>query len=133
MKLDVWHKSIDLHRLVYQTVYRDNKIDFMIRAQIADSAQSVSSNIAEGYCRRSIKEYLQFLYISLASLGETITRAIGLKTTDQISEDQYNSIDELHYEVENKLLKLITRLEDKKDEGSWQNRIREKSEYLAND
>ena len=119
MKLHVWHKGIELHRIVYQTVYKDNKIDFKIRAQITDSAQSVSSNIAEGYCRRSVKEYLQFLYIALASLGETLTRAIGLNTTDQITSEQFISIDKLHYEVENKLLKLVARLEEKKDDGSW--------------
>lgn len=107
MKLEVWQKSIELPKIVYQTVYKDNVIDFKIRTQIADSAQSVSSNIAEGYCRRSVKEYLQFLYIALASLGETLTRTIGLNTTDQISAVQFNSIDELHYEIENKMLKLV--------------------------
>ena len=56
MKLDVWHKSIDLYKLVYRIVYIENKIEFKIRAQIADAAQSVAGNIAEGYCRRSILE-----------------------------------------------------------------------------
>lgn len=134
MKLEVWQKSIELPKIVYQTVYKDNVIDFKIRTQIADSAQSVSSNIAEGYCRRSVKEYLQFLYIALASLGETLTRTIGLNTTDQISAVQFNSIDELHYEIENKMLKLVTRLEEKKETGSWGTRISEElSDYETNE
>ncbi|MBC8321965.1 MAG: four helix bundle protein [Candidatus Marinimicrobia bacterium] len=131
MKLDVWQKGILLHKLVFKTVYKDNKIDFKIRAQIPDSAQSVSSNIAEGYCRRSIKEYLQFLYISLASLGETLTRGIGLVTTEQITSEQFKRIDELQYEVENKLLKLVESLENKKDSGSWNNRISEDLEEYS--
>ena len=125
MKLDVWQKGILLHKLVFKTVYKDNKIDFKIRAQITDSAQSVSSNISEGYCRRSVKEYLQFLYIALASLGEALTRGIGLVTTEQITSGQFDSIDKLHYEVENKLLKLVESLEEKKESGSWNNRISE--------
>lgn len=125
MTLDIWQKGIKLHKIVFKTVYKDNKIDFKIRAQITDSAQSVSSNIAEGYCRRSVKEYLQFLYIALASLGETLTRAIGLVTTEQISSEQFESIDKLHYEVENKLLKLVESVEKKKDNSSWNDRISE--------
>ncbi len=49
MKLRVWHKAVELYRLVCRIVYTDNKIDFKLRAQIADAAQSVSSNISEGY------------------------------------------------------------------------------------
>ena len=134
MKLDVWQKGIKLHKLVFKTVYQENKIDFKIRSQIADSVQSVSSNIAEGYCRRSIKEYLQFLYIALASLGETLTRAIGLNSTGQISPEEFESIDALHYEVENKLLKLVESIEKKKDSGTWENQIGEElNEYPSHE
>ncbi len=47
MKLDVWQKAMQLSKLVWRIVYKENKIDFKLRAQIADSAQSVSSK----YCR----------------------------------------------------------------------------------
>ena len=62
MKLDVWQKFMQLSTLVWRIVYKENSIDFKLRTQIADAAQSVSSNIAEGYSRRSINEYIQFLY-----------------------------------------------------------------------
>ena len=130
MKFDVWQKTIELFKLVWKIVYKDATVEYKLRARIADSTQSVSSNIAEGYSRRSINEYLQFLYISLSSMSETLTRAIGLKETICISEVQFNKIDELHYEVENKLLRLIKSLENKRDNGSWINRISdEKEEY----
>ncbi|MGH7595309.1 MAG: four helix bundle protein [bacterium] len=48
MKLRVWHKAIELYKLVCRIVYKDNKIEFKLRAQIADAAQSVSSNISVG-------------------------------------------------------------------------------------
>ena len=63
MTLGVWHRSIDLYKLIHRIVYVDNRIDFKVRSQIADASQSVSANIAEGYGRRSINEYLQFLYM----------------------------------------------------------------------
>ena len=132
LRLDVWQKAMELFNLIWETVYFETKVDYKIRSQVADSSQSVSSNIAEGYSRRSINEYIQFLYISLASLSETLTRAIGLKVTGQISEPQFQQIDALHYEVENKLLRLIERLEKKRDDGTWVNRISEnEGEYTV--
>ncbi len=123
MKLEVWGKAMDLFKLVWETVFIDAKVDYRLRSQIADAAQSVSSNLAEGYSRRSIHEYLQFLYIALGSLSETLTRINGLKATEQISDTQFQTIDALHFEVENKLLRLVDSLEGKRDSGTWVTRI----------
>ncbi len=124
MKLEVWQKAMELYALVWKIV-RDAKIDFKLRSQIADAAQSVSSNISEGYSRRSVKEYIQFLYTSLGSLSETLTRSVGLKITQQISDDDFNKIDVLHYEVENKLLRLVESLQKKQNDGTWSDHIAE--------
>lgn len=131
MRLIVWQRGLELFELVWKISYLESKIDFKLRAQLADSSQSISANIAEGYGRRSVKEYIQFLYIALGSLAETMTRAIGLKITGQISESQFSKIDNLHYEVENRLLKLIEKLEQKRDDDDWIARIAEDpEEYL---
>jgi hypothetical protein len=37
----------------------------------------------------------------------------------------HNKIDVLHYEVENKLLRLVDSLQKKKDDGTWSDRISE--------
>src|SRR6266852_8552223 len=85
MKLIVWQKAMQLFELAWQIIFTEAKIDFKLRSQLADAAQSISANISEGYGRRSINEYVQFLYYALGSLAETMTRAIGLKQTKQIS------------------------------------------------
>jgi four helix bundle protein len=41
--------------------------------QAIASTDSAHRNIAEGYCRRSIREYLNFLNIALGSLGESVS------------------------------------------------------------
>ncbi len=125
MKLDVWQKALMLYQLVQVAVCKETRVDFKSRSQIVDAAQSVSANIAEGYSRRSINEYIQFLYIALASLSETLTRAVGLKLSDEIASQKFDEIDALHYEVENKLLRLIERLEGKKKEGTWITQMKE--------
>lgn len=123
MTLRVWHRAIDLYKLIHKMVYEKNKIDFKLRAQIDDAAQSVPANIAEGYSRRSINEYMQHVYIALGSLSELLSRAIALQVTGQIPDEQFQQIDTLHYEVENNLWHLLESLEQKKDDGTWVTRV----------
>jgi len=124
MKLIVWQKAMEL----FELVCTETKIDFKLRSQLADAAQSVSSNISEGYGRRSLSEYIQFLYYALGSMSETITRAIGLRQTGQITEARFHDVNVLQYEVENRLLRLIEKLEQKRDDEDWVARIGEDPE-----
>jgi four helix bundle protein len=128
MNLIVWQRAMDLFQLAWQLTHSDVLIDFKLRSQLVDAAQSVSANIAEGYGRRGINEYLQFLYVGLGSLGETLTRAIGLSRKKQITAEASKSFDELHYEVENRLSRLIEKLDRKRDDGDWIARIMEDPE-----
>ena len=128
MKLIVWQKAIELFELVWKTAFIDAKVDFKLRSQLADATQSVSANISEGYGRRSVSEYIQFLYYALGSLAETTTRALGLKRTNQISAARFHEFNLLHYEVENRLLRLIEKLEQKRDDEDWVARIAEDPE-----
>jgi hypothetical protein len=88
----------------------------------------VSANIAEGYGRRSVSEYIQFLYYALGSMAETMTRAIGLKQTGHVPDTRFSDVDELHYEVENRLLRVIEKPEQKRDDEDWIARIGEDPE-----
>ena len=133
MGLIVWQKALELFELVWKLTYVESRIDFKLRAQIADTAQSISANIAEGYGRRSVKEYIQFLYVALGSAAETMTRAIGLNQVQQVSDERFREFDLLHYEVENGLLRLIEKLERKRDDSDWVTRIAEDPEEYASD
>jgi four helix bundle protein len=133
MGLIVWQKALDLFDLVWKLTYVESRIDFKLRAQIADAAQSISANIAEGYGRRSVKEYIQFLYVALGSTAETMTRAIGLHRTEQLSDERLHEFDLLHYEVENRLLRLIEKLEQKRDDEDWIARISEDPAEYSSD
>jgi four helix bundle protein len=117
MKLEAWQRGMDLFALAFRLAA--NVSDFKLKSQFRDAAQSVSANIAEGYGRRSLPEYLQFLYIAKGSLGEALTRAIGMQTAKLISAEDFENFDTLHYEVENKLLRLIQSLENKRSDGDW--------------
>lgn len=76
-ELVVWQKSIKLVKLSYDLVKKlPHSEEYGLSSQIRRSSVAISSNIAEGFGRHNIKEYLQFLYISLASAFELETQFI---------------------------------------------------------
>jgi four helix bundle protein len=97
-----------------------------VAANAIDAAHSISRNISEGYCRRSIKEYLNHLNIALGSCGESYSCYESCKQAGQIEEDEYEKLDQLHYEVENALIKLIESLQKKKVLGDWEDTFESK-------
>ena len=117
MKLDAWQRGMDLFVMAFDLSSAVS--DLKLKSQFRDAAQSVSANIAEGYGRRSLPEYLQFLYTAKGSPAETLTRAVGLQNTRFISSSNFEEFDKLHYEVENKLLRLIESLETKRRANDW--------------
>jgi four helix bundle protein len=117
MKLETWQRGMDLFAMAFRL--SADVSDFKLKSLFRDAAQSVSANIAEGYGRRSLPEYLQFLYTAKGSLAESLTRAIGLRTVKLVSDDEFERFDILHYEVENKLPGLIESLETKRQTGDW--------------
>ena len=88
-------------------------------AQAIASSDSVHRNIAEGYCRRSIHEYLNFLNIALGSLGESVSGLSAYRKSKQIKEEEFQKLDGLAYKLENGLLKLVESLEQKRERGEW--------------
>lgn len=117
MKLEAWQRGVDLFIAAFRL--SANVSDFKLKSQFRDAAQSVSANIAEGYGRRSLPEYLQFLYTAKGSLAEALTRGIGLQNARFVSTEDFEEFDKLHYEVENKLLRLIESLENKRRTSDW--------------
>jgi four helix bundle protein len=118
-KLRVWEDSVSLYALACK-IFSDFPFELKkVASNSIDAAHSISRNISEGYCRRSIKEYLNHLNIALGSCGEFHSCCVSCKMANQITNEEYEKIDELHYKVENGLLKLIESLQKKQKEGGW--------------
>jgi four helix bundle protein len=118
-QLRVWQDAIEFYRLTSH-VFR--KLPYELKrvgSQAIAASDSVHRNIAEGYCRRSIREYLNFLNIALGSLGESVSGLDAYRTAGQISDEDFSSLDQLAYKLENGLLKLVESLERKKLDGDW--------------
>ena len=119
-KLRVWQDAIALYVLACK-IFTGFPFELKkIASNSIDAAHSISRNISEGYCRRSLKEYLNFLNIALGSCGEFHSCYVSCMQGDQISAEDYDRLDQLHYKVENELLKLIESLQQKQKDKEWE-------------
>jgi four helix bundle protein len=117
--LRVWQDAIELYCLRYKIFSRFPFEMKRVASNAIDASHSISRNIAEGYGRKGIREYLNFLNIALGSCGEFHSCYFSFHKTGQISNDEFDKIDTLHYKVENQLLKLIESLQKKQINGEW--------------
>ncbi|HEX9962505.1 MAG TPA: four helix bundle protein [Pyrinomonadaceae bacterium] len=69
--LFIWQKEIEFVKEIYLVTEKKGlKSDFGLKEQMRRAAVSIPTNIAEGFERRSRKEYLNFLNIAKGSTGE---------------------------------------------------------------
>jgi four helix bundle protein len=80
--LEVWQEARGFVRLVYELAGRERfRRDVELVGQIKRSAVSVMTNIAEGFHRRSNKDFMKFLDYSRSSIAETLSH--GYVALDQ--------------------------------------------------
>ena len=106
-KLKVWQDARELYVLTWR-IFKDFPyvLNRVASNQIA-SVDSVHRNIAEGYCRRSLNEYLQFLNIAMGSLGESVSGIQTYRKAKHINEKDFEEWDMVAYRLENRLKGLI--------------------------
>jgi len=102
--LTVWQEGVEIATSVYKLL--KNCRDYGLRDQMQRSAVSISSNIAEGFERRSNKSFIHFLNIANGSTGELrtqlyIAKRIGLisnKESDKMI-NKTNSVSKMIYRL----------------------------------
>jgi len=124
--LRVWQDSVSLYILASRVFFKLPYELKKVAANSIDAAHSISRNIAEGYCRKSLKEYLNFLNIALGSCGEFHSCYESCRQAGQINKDDFDEIEKIHYKVENELLRLIASLQKKAKKGDWADNLDER-------
>lgn len=118
-QLRVWQDAVQLYGITCRVV-RDWPFDRKkVASQAIASTDSVHRNIAEGYCRRSLREYLLFLNFALGSLGESVSGFLTYHSAGQITDSDFEQLDALSFRLENGLIRLIESLERKRKQGDW--------------
>lgn len=88
--LIVWQEG---HKLVLE-IYKitnmfPSKENFGLISQMQRCAVSITSNIAEGFSRKSKKEKIQFYYISLGSITELQNQLLVARDLQYYPKDQF--------------------------------------------
>ncbi len=92
--LECWETARKLVNLVYEAVRKssDFQKDFRLSGQITAAAVSSMSNIAEGFSRRSNKEFIQYLFISKSSATEVQSEDYVALDQNYISQETFDAI-----------------------------------------
>ncbi|MEI7578898.1 MAG: four helix bundle protein [bacterium] len=103
-QLFVWQES---HQLVLR-IYTLSEIfpereRYSLTSQIRRAASSITSNIAEGFARKSIKEKIQFYYIASGSVSEVKSQLFLVKDLNYIDLDAHTKL----FSQANKVHRLI--------------------------
>lgn len=105
-ELECWKEARKLVNIVYEAINKNEKFkrDFRLRDQATAAAVSTMSNIAEGFSRKSNKEFIQFLYISKASASEVQSIFYVALDQEHCSKEESNKI----YSQADKVSRIIS-------------------------
>jgi len=97
--IKAWQEARVLAKIIYDATKSNKSFtgDYKFREQIHSAAVSVMSNIAEGFSRRSTKEFVQFLFIAKGSVAEVQSQLYVALDQSYINEEKF---DELHSKAE---------------------------------
>ena len=105
--LECWQEARALVRRVYAaTTNGVFKKDLRLSGQIQAAAASVMANIAEGFIRRSDKEFVQFLFIAMSSAAEVQSHLYIALDQSYIERQEFDAL----YAQANKTAMIISGL-----------------------
>jgi four helix bundle protein len=92
-EIECWQQARILVKYVYQaTAGEAFRKDLRLTGQVRAAGVSAMSNTAEGFTRRSNREFIQFLFISLSSTAEVQRQLYVAFDLGYISDDSFQRI-----------------------------------------
>lgn len=113
--LEIWKISLSVTKIIYD--YSANSKfskDFGLRDQIRRAVVSISSNIVEGYEKRSNNEFRRFLLISKGSTSEVRNQLHIALAVGYINQNEFDKVDKILLELASKIGALVNYLEKSK-------------------
>ncbi len=111
--LIAWRKGHQLVISIYKITNNfPQKEIFALTNQMCRCAISITSNIAEGFSRKSSKEKIQFYRISLGSLTELQNQLLIAKDINYLPKEEFTKLAEQTIEVSKLINGLIRSLKN---------------------
>jgi four helix bundle protein len=109
--LECWQAARELTKYIYKLTKKDKfRRDFGLVNQIRESSVSSMANTAEGFHRKSNKDFMRFLDYSRSSIAETISHSYVAYDQEYINEDELNEVKRLAGIAWKKINNFITYL-----------------------
>jgi four helix bundle protein len=104
--IEAWQEARQLVNLVYEAINGNQNFqkDFRLVNQMQGASVSTMSNIAEGFSRRTNKEFIQFLFISKSSASEIQSQLYVALDQSYIDHEAFEKI----YAQAEKISKMIS-------------------------
>ena len=113
-ELKVWQKAYHLCIEIYKITKDFPKEErYGLTSQIRRASVSVPSNIAEGYGRKTTREYIQALYVAYGSNCELETQILLSGDLGYIKPEDLEKLQGVLEDVERMLMGLIRSLENR--------------------
>ena len=109
-----WQRGDDLVALVHGTTAKFGAGNYRLVDQMRGAATSVTRNIAEGYCRASLNEYIRFCEIARGSLGELGSDIHHCERVGLLKGEELKKVVDLYAETSYLLDRLINSLREKR-------------------
>jgi len=110
-ELTIWQEARELTNKIYILSKRFPKEElYGLTSQIRRASVSIMSNIAEGFNRRSTKEFINFLIISRASISEAQNDLYISLDLNYINKEDFETIYNHAQKISMSINKLITYL-----------------------
>ena len=106
--LECWQEARKLVTMVYGAIRSNPSFqnDYRLKDQSIGAAISVMGNIPEGFVRRSNKEFIQFLFISVSSAAELQSHMYAALDQHYVTKDTFDGI----YQQADKTSRMISGL-----------------------
>lgn len=92
--IQAWQEARKLVSKVYEAIKKSKEFqrDLRLVGQIQGAAVSAMANIAEGFSRRSDKEFIQFLFIAKSSAAEVQSHLYVALDQGYLTKDKFEEI-----------------------------------------
>lgn len=114
--LKAWQEGHELTIWVYKITKKFPKEEmFGLTSQMKRCVVSITSNIAEGFSRRTKKEKIQFYFIALGSVTELQNQLLVAKDIQYISREKFDQIAPKTVKIHKMINGLIKNNKNSKD------------------
>jgi four helix bundle protein len=112
--LDCWKDARKLVSMVYEAIRESKPFqnDYRLKDQSIGAAISVMGNIPEGFVRRSNKEFIQFLFISVSYAAELQSHMYIAMDQNYVTQETFDRIYQQAEKVGRMNSNLITYLRE---------------------